>query len=195
MVRRLLLVKSLLWVLLLQPVWAQQEQSVFRNAVTVKFFGLSAHLQHRQNPKMFPNRLDRRGIFVLNLGGIIGYERFVMRDRISIRVEQGLYADCAAVLAGFSHIGFRGMLLHRGRHSVNGGFGPTLVYRRDWNTIEGYRDDGYFNRHGKWQYKFYWYGGEFEYNYKLKPDTELSINLVPGVPELISMGVGLRKLF
>ncbi|WP_276498716.1 hypothetical protein [Pontibacter litorisediminis] len=185
---------SLLLCLHLLPVRAQ-EQHVYKNAVTVKLFGLSAHLRQSQNPEIFPNRLDERGVLVLNLGAIVGYERFVLRDRISVRVEQGLYADCAAELAGFSHIGFRGVLLHKGRHSVNGGFGPTLVYRKDWNRIEGYGDDGYFNRYGQWQYRFYWYGGEFEYNYRFKPDTELSVNLVPGVPELVSVGFGLRKLF
>lgn len=172
-----------------------QERPLLKNAITVKFFGLSVHLKESQPPELFPNRLDSKGIMVLNLGGIIGYERFVLRDKISIRVEQGLYADCAAELAGFTHIGWRGLIFRKGRQSLNGGFGPTLVYRQDWNGLESYQDDGYFERHGKWQYRFYWYGGEFEYNYELQPGTELSVNLVPGVPELISVGVGLRKRF
>ncbi|WP_299759069.1 hypothetical protein [uncultured Pontibacter sp.] len=198
MIYQVTLPNMLLWLLLLLlqlPAWAQQQEPVYKNAVTVKFFGLSTHLKESQDPKLFPNRLDKNGVFVLNLGAIVGYERFVLQDRVSIRAEQGLYADCAAELAGFTHLGFRGILFRSGRHSVNGGFGPTLVYRKDWNTLEGYGDDGYFNRHGQWQYRFYWYGGEFEYNYKLKQDTELSVNLVPGLPELISVGVGLRRLF
>lgn len=176
------------------PVLAQGNAAL-KNAVTVKFFGLSGHLKQAKNPSLFPNRLDDKGIFVLNLGGIVGYERFVWRDRISIRLEQGLYADCAAELAGFTHLGWRGVILKKGRHSVNGGFGPTLVYRQDWNKMQDYEDDGYFKRSGNWQYKFYWYGGEFEYNYMLKHGTELSINMVPGLPELISVGVGVRKHF
>lgn len=176
------------------PVVAQGNAAL-KNAVTVKFFGLSGHLKQAKNPSLFPNRLDDKGIFVLNLGGIVGYERFVWRDRISIRLEQGLYADCAAELAGFTHLGWRGVILKKGRHSVNGGFGPTLVYRQDWNKMQDYEDDGYFKRNGNWQYKFYWYGGEFEYNYMLKQGTELSINMVPGLPELISVGVGVRKHF
>ncbi|RIJ37376.1 hypothetical protein [Pontibacter oryzae] len=172
-----------------------QESTMLKNAVTLKFFGLSGHIRQVRNPSLFPNRLDDNGIFVLNLGGIVGYERFVWRDRLSIRVEQGLYADCAAEFAGFTHLGWRGVIWQSGRHSVNGGFGPTLVYRQDWNKMQDYEDDGYFSRSGGWQYKFYWYGGEFEYNYMLKQNTELSVNMVPGLPELISVGVGIRKHF
>ncbi|MCC9137163.1 hypothetical protein ACFSKU_20905 [Pontibacter silvestris] len=172
-----------------------QEQILYKNAFTVKFFGLSLHLKESPYPEIFPHRLDNKGYLVLNLGGIVGYERFVVRDVISIRVEQGLYTDCASVLAGFSHIGWRGLIFRKGRHSLNGGIGPTLVYRRDWNEIEGYEDDGYFNRSGRWQYKFYWYGGELEYNYKLKERLEFSATLVPGIPELVSFGVGIRKSF
>lgn len=179
----------------LQVLAQEPELPAFKNAVTVKFFGLSAHLKQSPHPELFPNRLDEKGIFVVDLGAIVGYERFVYRDKLSVRVEQGLYADCAAELAGFTHVGWRGTILSRGRHSVDGGFGPTLMYRKDWNRIEGYQDDGYFKRHGQWQYRFYWYGGEFEYNYELKSGTDLSVNLVPGIPELVSVGVGLRKHF
>lgn len=174
--------------------WAQSPIA-YKNAFTVKYFGLSMHLRQTSYPELFKNRLDRKGIAVLNFGGIVGYERFVVRDVISVRVEQGLYADCASSLAGFTHLGWRGQIFRTGRHSLNGGFGPTLVYRRDWNRLQGYEDDGYFNRSGDWQYKFYWYGGEFEYNYQLKGQYDLSLNLVPGIPELVSFGAGFRKRF
>ncbi|MDX5422845.1 MAG: hypothetical protein LPK07_05450 [Hymenobacteraceae bacterium] len=173
----------------------EQEKPVYKHAVTVKFFGLSMHLKESPYPEIFPNRLDKKGYLTFNYGAIVGYDRYIIGDAISIRVEQGLYADCAAELAGFTHIGWRGEIFRKNRHSLNGGFGPTLVYRQDWNNIEGYQDDGYFNRRGDWQYKFYWYGGEFEYNYELKEGTDLSVNLVPGLPELVSIGVGVRKRF
>lgn len=172
-----------------------QEKTLYKNAFTVKFFGLSAHLRPTPYPELFRNKLDEKGILVLNFGGIAGYERFVVRDVISIRVEQGLYSDCASSLAGFTHLGWRGQIFRAGRHSLNGGFGPTLVYRRDWNRLKGYEDDGYFNRKGDWQYKFYWYGGEFEYNYQLARQLDLSVNLVPGIPELVSFGAGIRRRF
>lgn len=191
---RLLRLSLCFSLLCLQPLLAQ-ETMPYRNAVTVKFFGLSVHMKESPYPEVFPNRLDGKGIVAFNYGAIVGYDRFVMRDVLSVRVEQGLYADCAAQLAGFTHLGWRALIFRKGRHSLNGGIGPTLVYRHDWNAIDKYVDDGYFKRKGDWQYRFYWYAGELEYNYKLKESTELSVNLVPGLPELVSFGVGLRKSF
>jgi hypothetical protein len=178
-----------------EPLPYPQDKPLYKNAFTLKFFGLSAHLRATPYPELFKNKLDDKGIFVMNFGGIVGYDRFVVRDVISVRVEQGLYSDCASSLAGFTHLGWRGQIFKTGRHSLNGGFGPTLVYRRDWNRLPGYEDDGYFNRSGDWQYKFYWYGGEFEYNYQLSEQYDLSLNLVPGIPELVSFGAGFRKRF
>jgi hypothetical protein len=172
-----------------------QSNLLFDNAITLKFFGLSMHLKESPYPEIFPNRIDKKGYFVFNYGGIVGYERNVFRHKFSLRIEQGLYADCAGSLAGFTHVGWRSVIFNRNRHSLNGGIGPTLVYRRDWNGIKGYEDNGYFNRKGDWQYKYYWYGAELEYNYQLKESLDLSINLVPGFPELVSIGVGVRKHF
>ncbi|MEJ8757818.1 hypothetical protein WG947_12465 [Pontibacter sp. H259] len=169
--------------------------TTYKNALTVKAFGISFHLKKSPHPEIFPNRLDEKGHVTLNYGAIVGYDRFIVRNVHAIRVEQGLYADCSASLAGFTHIGWRGLIFQKKRHSMNGGIGPTLVYRKDWNRIEGYSDDGYFNKRGNWQYKFYWYAGELEYNYKLSQQTDLSVNLVPGLPELISFGVGMRQRF
>lgn len=183
-------------IILATPLRAQHENdSVYKNALTVKLFGVSVHLKESPYPELFPNRLDEKGYITLNYGAIVGYDRFIVRDVHAVRLEQGLYADCAASLAGFTHLGWRGRIFQKNRHSLNGGIGPTLVYRRDWNRIEGYQDDGYFNKQGKWQYKFYWYAGELEYNYKLRGKTDLSVSLVPGLPELVSVGVGLRQRF
>lgn len=194
-ISRLLQTVSCFLLLCPLPLLAQQAPVIYKNAFTVKLFGVSVHLKESPYPEIFPNRLDDKGIIAFNYGAIVGYDRFVVRDVISVRVEQGLYADCAAELAGFTHIGWRGLILRKGRHSLNGGIGPTLVYRHDWADNDIYVDDGYFKRHGKWQYKFYWYAGELEYNYRLKERTDLSVNLVPGIPELVSFGVGLRKRF
>lgn len=179
---------------LISPAKAQ-EDPLYKNAFTLKFFGLSVHLRSAAVPELYPNRLDKKGIAVVNLGGIAGYERFVVRDVFSVRVEQGIYSDCATSLAGFTHLGWRGQVFKAGRHSLNGGFGPTLLYRRDWNRLQGYEDNGYFKSSGGWQYRFYWYGGEFEYNYQLAGQYDLSLNLVPGIPELVSFGAGFRRRF
>lgn len=172
-----------------------QDKALSKNAFTIKYFGLSVHLKETPYPEIFPNKLDEKGYTTLNYGAIVGYDRFVVRHVHAVRLQQAVYADCSGSLAGFTHIGWRGLIFQKGKHSLNGGIGPTLVYRRDWNRLEGYEDDGYFNRRGEWQYKFYWYAGELEYNYKLSDKTDLSLNLIPGIPELISFGIGARQRF
>ena len=175
------------------PCLAQDAE--YKNAFTVKLFGVSVHLKESPHPEIFPNRLDDKGYITFNYGAIVGYDRFIVGNKHAIRLEQGLYADCSASLAGFTHLGWRACIFQKDRHSLNGGIGPTLVYRKDWNRLDGYKDDGYFNRRGEWQYKFYWYAGELEYNYKLNRQTDFSVNLVPGLPELISFGMGVRQRF
>ncbi|NEM96643.1 hypothetical protein [Pontibacter burrus] len=177
------------------PGQAQQEETTYKNAFTVKLFGLSVHLKESPHPEIFPNRIDDKGFVTLNYGAIVGYDRFIVENKHAIRAEQGLYADCSASLAGFTHIGWRGLIFQKNRHSMNGGIGPTLVYRHNWNRLEGYKDDGYFKQRGDWQYKFYWYAGELEYNYQLTAQTDFSVTMVPGLPELISFGVGVRQRF
>jgi hypothetical protein len=91
----------LLIVTLLLPLSGKaQEVVLYKNAFTVKFFGLSVHLRETQNPEIFRNRLDTKGYLVFNYGGIAGYDRFVVRDVISVRVEQGVYADRFSGRAG-----------------------------------------------------------------------------------------------
>jgi len=192
---RIILLTLLLLIRMLPGAGQEVGPEKYRHALTLKFFGLSMHLKESRSPQIFPNKLDAKGYLVFNYGAIVGYDRFVVGDAVSVRLEQGIYGDCSASLAGFTHLGWRALIFRKDRHSVNGGIGPTLVYRRDWNRLKGYTDDGYFRRRGDWQYKFYWYGGEFEYNYALKAGTDLSVNLVPGLPELVSVGVGLRKRF
>lgn len=186
---------SILFFLLFSLRVSAQDVLTTRNTFTVKYFGLSVHLKESPYPEIFPNKLDEKGYTTFNYGAIIGYDRFLDRDAHAVRLLQAIYADCSGSLAGFTHIGWRGLIFEKGKHSLNAGLGPTLVYRRDWNRIEGYQDDGYFNRKGEWQYKFYWYAGEFEYNYQLTAKTDISLNLIPGIPELISFGIGVRRHF
>lgn len=168
-----------------------QDNLLLKNAFTLKYFGLSLHLKESPHPQIFPNKLDEKGYATVNYDIIAGYDRYLVRNVHAVRLQQAIYADCSSSLAGFSHIGWRGLIFKKRKHSLNGGIGPTLVYRRDWNRIEGYQDDGYFNRRGEWQYKFYWYAGELEYNYQLTSEVDISVNMIPAIPELISFGAGI----
>jgi len=166
-----------------------------QNNVGLKYFGLSIHPKgEKDNAFLMPHKLDKEAYLVLNIGGVLSYEHFIYKDILSIKVAQALYADCAARTGGFSHIGLRGRILKTGKHLVSGGIGPTLVYRRSWLELEGYKNQNRFkgNKDSQWQYLFLWYGGEFEYKYAISKALDFSASFVPGYPDLMSLSLGVN---
>ncbi len=177
----------LLFLIIILPAKAQSN-------INLKFFGLSLHPKGDVNAPLMPLNPDKKGYFVFNLGGSLGYERFLKPDKFSLKAIQAVYADCAAQLGGFTHIGVRWVVFNKGRHSLNGGLGPTLVYRRNWYRLPGYEDSGFFDgtTTSEWQYKFIPYAGEFEYNFALNEAYEFSTTFIPGYPSLMSLSFGIR---
>jgi len=171
---------------------------IAQNNLGFKFFGLSIHPKgEKENAFLMPNKLDKNGYFVMNLGGEVMYENFIYHEFLSIKIIQALYADCAERLGGFSHIGLRAIVFKNNKHILSGGIGPTLIYRRSWYELEGYINKNRFkgNSTAKWQYLFLWYGGEFEYKFIIKKRFDFAISFVPGYPDLISLSIGFSYKF
>ncbi|QNF35230.1 hypothetical protein HUW51_21840 [Adhaeribacter swui] len=170
------------------------QETFSQNYFGIKYFGLSLHPKGDPNAPLMPLNPDNKGYFVFNLGGMASYESFIKPDKFSVKGIQALYTDCAALLGGFTHIGFRAMIFKNKRHELSGGMGPTFIYRRNWYSLPGYQDSGFFNGKpdAKWQYKFIPYAGELEYNYQLTDKLDFSTTFVPGYPSLISLSFGVR---
>ncbi len=160
--------------------------------IFIKFIGPTIHPEGGNFPELYPIKFDRKGYLVLNVGGVLGADFFFFKDVFSVRVAQAFYLDCAGVPAGFSHIGLRGRIFKVKRHSLYGGLGPTLIFREDWNKFPVYKDDGYFRRYKGIQWKFIIYGGEFEYNYQVKDNLDLSITAIPGYPIIFTFAIGIK---
>ena len=163
--------------------------------VGIKFFGLSIHPAGDLNAQLMPLKFDKKGVFVLNTGVSMNVEYFFYKNIVSVKFVQGLYADCAQKLGGFTHLGLRGRIFEYGKHSFYGGIGPTLIYRKNWYSFENYDGSYSFfrgNPEDTWQYRFLWYGGEFEYNYALNEKVSLSSSFVPGFPDLVNLSIGIR---
>lgn len=164
----------------------------------LKLFGLSIHPKgEKENAFMMPRKLDQNAYFVMNLGLMGSYDYFFYQDIFSVRVVQAFYSDCASRPGGFSHIGFRGKIFRKGKHSLYGGIGPTLIYRKNWLDVEGYNNPGFFqgDEDDFWQYKFIWYGGEFEYGYDITENLAITTAFIPGYPDLMSLSAGARYWF
>ncbi|MGI5099750.1 hypothetical protein E4N70_05640 [Treponema vincentii] len=161
----------------------------------VKLFGLTIHPIGALNYPLFPLKLDSEGFVVFNPGVTLNAEYFVWRDIISIKAVQGLYGDCVMQFAGFSHIGFRIRFLKIKRFSMNVGIGPTFLYKRSWYRLPGYNDslEAYKGTKDEdWQYLFYWYAGEIETNIQVNDNFDVSITVIPGVPDIINISTGFR---
>ena len=161
----------------------------------VKLFGLTIHPIGALNYPLFPLKLDSEGFVVFNPGVTLNAEYFVWRDIISIKAVQGLYGDCVMQFAGFSHTGFRIRFLKIKRFSMNVGIGPTFLYKRSWYRLPGYNDslEAYKGTKDEdWQYLFYWYAGEIETNIQVNDNFDVSITVIPGVPDIINISTGFR---
>jgi hypothetical protein len=161
--------------------------------VGVKFMGLSFHPGKNTNGKLFLHPLGKNKRFALNFGLGVGVE-YKFNNYISVKLDQVAFHDCAGKFAGMSMINLRytqnlGVL---GNGSV--GMGPFFYYRKNWNIIPNYMDEGYFkiSKNNAWQTKFVWYGGELEHNYPLRNGLDLSTNILPGIPVVYALASGLR---
>ncbi len=166
--------------------------------VTAKFFGLSFHPDGDVNADNMPTKIDKNGFIVVNLGLYFGYEKFFHKDKLSFKVINAYYSDCGGLFSGLLHVGFRGVILDKGRFSINGGLGPTFIFRRSWySKFDNYINSGFYNGNETdfWQYKYLWYGGELEFNYRLNKHIDLSTTFIPGYPKLLALSVGVRYRF
>lgn len=151
------------------------------------------HPKGNINAHFQPRRLDPDARVVLNWGGVASYERFIFRQRFSLKIAQGAYSDCARLFAGHTHIAFRLQMLNGGRHSLRVGFGPTWVYRKSWYRFPGYvQENRYLKTKGDWQRAFVWYGGEIEYDFRINRRLDIDLHVIPGVPDFYTVGVGAR---
>lgn len=181
---------SLFLILFCYPCCAQHK-------IGIKYFGISIHPKgEHENAVLMPNKFDKNGYVVANIGLQLTYAHFIYKDKYALKFAQSLYADCATRLGGFTHLGLRARIFKIKKHLLRGGLGPTLVYRRNWLELDKYVNKNRFKgeKGQKWQYLFLWYGGEFEYIYQLNEGFEFSLSFVPGYPDLMNLSFGLNYL-
>ncbi len=167
------------------------EQGTFY--VAIEYLGLSFHPGGGSTPEIYPLKLDEQGYWVVEVGGVLSID-YYFHKRFFVRGSIAHYLDCANVPAGYFHIGFRGVIFQSGKHTIVGGMGPTLLYREDWHQFPEYKGDPFYGDrvYGKWQYRFIFYGGEFTYLYDLTDRAQLQCSIVPGIPIVLVLKVGLR---
>ena len=161
--------------------------------IGVKLMGISIHTDKNTNGHLYNSAIGKQKRVAFHVGIAITTE-YMFNDWFSAKVDQVVFRDCAGKFAGMSMFNLRYTqeLGKFGNGSV--GMGPFFYYRKSWTDIADYEEDGYFKEstNKKWQTKFVWYGGELEHNYPLANRTDLSTNILPGIPVVVAVASGVR---
>ncbi len=157
--------------------------------------GLSFHLKKSNNRQLFKGKITRNGRLVVN-GGVLFTARYHLDSRWGIQASQALVArDCSGRFFGMSHLGVFAKKndLWDSPNSMDVSFGPMFFYRQNWALLPGYLDDGLFkiSENQQWMTKFVWHGGMVSWRYRLADERYFQLDLLPGFPELISIGPGM----
>lgn len=163
-----------------------------RNSGSAQFIGLAFHPLGGTYPQHYHRKLDPKAYFVIELGGALQY-RYRLSKRWSTGAGLALYSDCAAKTAGIVQLGFRWHIITRPKHNFSLGFGPTLLFRRDWHELEDYVTDAFFAEsvYKKWQYRFYLVP-ELEYGYSVNHNWDVFYSLIPGGQHVSTSSIGMR---
>lgn len=174
--------KVLFFIILMNFIYAE-------NMISIKFMGLSIHPGGANSSDIMPLKLDKKGILVPNIGIIISYDHEI-EEGVSLRFSQGIYYDCALQPAGFSQINLRGDIYKKDDIRINGGAGPTVIYRKSWEDLEGYNPTDFYKSRGNMEYVYLWYGGDFELGKIIDENREFRLSFVPGYPALMHLSAG-----
>jgi hypothetical protein len=172
-----------------------------QDSFTAKYFGLTIHPFGDRTAELQPYKFDSKARFVGNVGVFLGYDKFIYKDLISVKLIQGIFIDCSAGNAGFTHLGIRALAFENEKNRLYLGIGPTYIYRESWTRFEEiYNSSGWFNvsqtkNFGKIQHKFVWYGLDIEYDRILNEHNSLTFSCTPGVPLAIILSVGWKYRF
>ena len=145
----------------------------------------------------YPRKIDDRAVWVILLGGQADADWYA-HEYALIRASVSLNKDCMDVWSGFLHLGPRLNLPIGPRFVFRVGIGPTLVWRENWAAVlDDYTRDGFYgDANGKkFQSKFLWYGGNVDFEWKLRENFSFLYSNVPGLPFTVTSAIGARYSF
>ena len=157
--------------------------------------GLSYHLKKSKHAHLFKGKITRNGRLMVN-GGILFTIRYYAKPNWGMQFSQAIVAyDCSGRFLGMSHLGVfaRKNELWNSPNAVNISFGPMFFYRQNWALLPGYVNEGLFDisKNQRWMTKFVWHGGMLSYQHRISPGQYFQLDVLPGIPEVISIGPGM----
>jgi hypothetical protein len=127
---------------------------------------LSIHPYGAINAALEPLKLDGRGVLVPNLGLMASYEFFLLP--CFRKARQSGYFDCALQPSGISHLGFRGYFINARNTLIGRRYRSHVDLPQDMVDSSGYLPYSFYENAGSIDWAFLWYGGEFEWDQRLR---------------------------
>jgi len=168
-------------------------------SIGISVSGIGYHPVVDSNEVFYKWKIDRKGKWIA-YSAVAVFASYRFSDRLGVKIMQSfVFHDCAGKFAGISHIGldfhddFIGWT--NPAHQFSFSAGPLWYYRRNWTKLPGYQNNPSFitlSQSKKWEHKFVWHGGQFEYVRHFSPQQALSINFLPGYPYLYTFGTGFK---
>lgn len=152
--------------------------------------GINLHLQKPVNGDLYHRTLTKNKRLVYNIG--VGLRvSYYMNNFAGFTITQVVVPqDCGNKFFGLTHAGIflSTRYFNQSQHEGILIGGPVLFYRKNWNSLPGYKDDHVMvqSKNKVWQYKFVWHGGFLEYQYHYGKNQATGIHVMPGIPELMS---------
>jgi hypothetical protein len=147
--------------------------------ISLRTILLGFHPGENPNSNIYVNKLDANGAFCIEPGLIASYEAYLFADVLSFRFLQSFYVDAAAMPAGFTGLEIKRRIMMHYRNSMHLAAGPSVIYRNDWNKIDGYSPTDKYKLNGRWQYKYYFLA-ELEYDFYISQKSDLNLSFLYG---------------
>ncbi len=159
--------------------------------ISAALTGLGADFGDRENAPLYKIKADDNGKILVEPGIRLGAELYA-NDFTSLKFAQTIRMDCMKKAAFTTELMLRFRLFKIYKHSLSIGFGGAAFYRKTWQDIEGYKDDGYKN--GTLQNKVL-PTAELEYNYVICKKNDLSFAVTHFGPKAVGFAVGVKHWF
>ncbi len=171
-------------------------ESANRFGANLLFNGLTYHPGGGEH-EHYPRKLDDAAFWVLQVGAQADLDAYLHRFLL-VRGSASLIRDCEDVWSGFFHLGPRLNLPIGSRFVFRVGIGPTLIWRRTWFGVDPtYHGDSFYGRDstGSFQSRFLWYGGNLDFEWKIRRDFSVVYGNIPGWPHVVTSTLGMRYSF
>ncbi len=162
-----------------------------QNTMSARFIALSSHPFANENLDLHKNTIGQKGYFSFEPGVFLAVDIGVAK-RTWVGFSGSIVNSRFDRLAGNAEIFIKYRIFKYWKHFFYIGFGPTVHFSDNRDSIEDYENEERFQGDGVWKYRVSWLSGFIEYNYYLNKKTQLSFAINHLHPESFAFSVGVR---